>query len=105
MSDSNLSQSVPTIISAMPVVAFSRIDERHRATGACVHIRSDIGVLGPAWGIAICESARGEGYFLYRCEDDWMPVTDTWHESLEDAKHQAEFEYAGVERTWQRPPE
>lgn len=70
-----------------------------------MHIRADIGVLGPAWGVAVCEAPSGEGYFLYRCEDDWMPVTDTWHASLDDAKHQAEFEYVGVERTWQEPPE
>jgi hypothetical protein len=88
----------------MPVLLFSRIDERHRPTGSCTHIRSDIGVLGPAWGLAICKPRDGQGYFLYRCEDDWMPVTDTWHETIDDAKHQAQFEYEGIESTWQLPP-
>jgi hypothetical protein len=98
------SLSVPTIIGAMSDVLFSRIDDRHRATNGCVHIRSDVGLLGPAWGLAICRPPKGEGCFLYRCEDDWMPVTDTWHASLDDAKQQAEFEYAGVDATWQLPP-
>ena len=36
-------------------------------------------------------------------DETWQPVTDTWHETLEDAKHQAEFEYEGVASTWLCP--
>jgi hypothetical protein len=97
-------ESIPTTIAAMPVLLFSRIDERHQATNNCVHIRSDLGVLTPAWGVAICKPPTGGGYYLYRCEEDWMPVTDTWHASLADAKHQAASEYEGVESTWEEPP-
>lgn len=30
-------------------------------------------------------------YLLYKCDDG--QGTDTWHQSLEDAQHQAEFEF------------
>ena len=94
--------SIPTIIDGMPVVFFSRVDERHRPTGKCTHIRYG-DALGPAWGLAIC-AAGDDGFYLFRCEDDWAPVTDTWHDSVQDAKAQAVFEYEGVEATWRQPP-
>jgi hypothetical protein len=97
-------ENIPTIIGASPVVLFSQIDERHRATGGCRHIVHGGGVLGPAWGVAICRSTDGEGYFLFSCEDDWIPVSDTWHPTLEEAKRQAEFEYNGLAATWESPP-
>ena len=34
------------------------------------------------------------------CDPAWNTVTDTWHETLEDALEQAEFEYEGVAETW-----
>ena len=33
---------------------------------------------------------------IFGCDEGWNAVTDTWHETLEDAKAQAEFEYEGV---------
>jgi hypothetical protein len=27
-------------------------------------------------------------------------VTDTWHETLDEAKEQAEYEYEGIRNTW-----
>ena len=46
----------------------------------------------------------GEGrdaYYLFYCDAEWEPVTDTWHQTLEAAKGQAEFEYRGVTTTWE----
>jgi hypothetical protein len=37
---------------------------------------------------------------LFGCDKEWHHITDTWHESLEEAKRQAEFEYEGVSATW-----
>jgi hypothetical protein len=97
-------ENIPTIIGASPVVLFSQIDERHQPTGACRHIVHGEGEVGPAWGVAICQSSDPAGFFLFSCEDDWVPVSDTWHPTLEEAKRQAEFEYDGLESTWQSPP-
>jgi hypothetical protein len=51
--------------------------------------------------IAICRKAESSFYLCY-CDHDWKPITDTWHQSLEDAKRQGEFEFTGVKHTWRR---
>jgi hypothetical protein len=38
------------------------------------------------------------GTYLLYVDDSGEVVTDTWHASLEDALHQAAFEYEGL--TW-----
>jgi len=52
------------------------------------------------YGLAICQYKPGDGYYLFYCTDDWAEVTDTWHETVEDAKDQAEFEYSGIINNW-----
>ena len=94
---------IPSIIGGVRVVLYSQIDERHEQTGAGWQFLIDGTVRARAWGIAICESAEGDGFSLFTCEDAWMPVADTQHATLEDAKRQAEFEYEGLESTWQMP--
>jgi hypothetical protein len=95
--------SVPRQVSGMPVLWFTAIDSRHRPTGACRHI-SQTELLGPAVNLLICGHKESSVY-LYYCDQNWTPFTDTWHQSVEDAKHQAEFEYAGSSTTWQKRAE
>jgi hypothetical protein len=47
--------------------------------------------LGPAYVLVIEESE--EGTFLYRYDVDGRFVGDTWHETVDEAKDQAEHEY------------
>ena len=94
---------IPSLIGGVRVVLYSQIDERHEQTGAGWQFLIDGTVRARAWGIAICESAEGDGFSLFSCEADWMPVADSEHATLEDAKRQAEFEYEGLESTWQTP--
>jgi hypothetical protein len=91
---------VPREINGMPVRWFTPIDARHRATGACRHASPE-GLLGPAAGLLICGHQESSVY-LFSCDESWAPFADTWHESVEKAKRQAEFEYAGSSVTWQR---
>jgi hypothetical protein len=57
-------------------------------------------VLGPAAALAICQHDGDSQYYLLYCDSDWRVRTDTCHSSLDDAKHQAEFEYEGVTALW-----
>jgi len=56
--------------------------------------------LGLAYGLAICQSQPAQGYYLFCCDDNWKEFADTWHETIEDAQDQAEYEYAGVSNNW-----
>jgi hypothetical protein len=49
---------------------------------------------------------EGEGsIFLYRVTRTGEPGGDTWHQSIDDAKHQAEYEYGEVLGEWHAIPE
>ena len=90
-------QPPPERIGDLPVVFYTPIDARHTPTSATRHW-SGGELLGPAAGLAVC--AADGGFYLFGCDADWEPVTDTWHDSVEDAKEQAEFEYVGTATTW-----
>ncbi len=51
----------------------------------------------PAY-LAIVE--EDTAYFLYYLDEHADAITDTWHETIEDAFAQAEFEFAGTNVTW-----
>ncbi len=53
-----------------------------------------------AYGLAICQYKPGDGYYLFYCNSDWVGFADTWHETIDDAKDQAEYEYAGIANSW-----
>jgi hypothetical protein len=99
-----LKKPAPRMIGGARVLHFTLIDERHRPTGGCRHTVVGVGQ-GPAAGLAICQYEGEEGFFLFGCDAEWNSLTDTWHESVEDAMRQAKFEYEGVSETWQRATE
>jgi hypothetical protein len=57
--------------------------------------------MGAAAGLAICQYQNDNAYYLFYCDECWNNLTDTWHQSLDDAKAQAQFEYKGTSKTWQ----
>jgi len=38
--------------------------------------------------------------YLFGCDSQWHVQSDTFHDSIEEAMEQAEFEYVGVSKTW-----
>jgi len=91
----------PKQIGGANVVLFAPIDERHRHTGNCRQIVAGA-LQGPNAGLAICQYDGEVGFYLFGCNEGWSSVTDTWHQSIEEAMDQAEFEYEGVATTWRR---
>ncbi len=89
----------PGEISGLRVVLWTRIDHRHQSTGGCRHTVGGAFMAKPA-GLAICCSEDEACVDLYYCDESWRPVTDTWHQTLDHARDQAEFEFAGVSETW-----
>ena len=78
---------------------YTPIDDRHTFTGACKQIVPGQ-TMGKMAGLAICQYDGETAYYLFGCDSEWNTVTDTWHETLEDAIDQAEFEYEGSKSTW-----
>lgn len=87
-------------IAGARVVLFTRIDHRHYPTGACLHVVNGA-VPSTFRGLAICQYDGEDCCYLFYCNDLWEPVTDTWHQTVEDALAQAEIEFAGSRATWQ----
>lgn len=48
--------------------------------------------------------ANPDGVFLYRYDNNGECVGDTWHMNVDDAKHQAEYEYESLLQEWQDVP-
>lgn len=91
---------LPKQISGANVIYFAVIDSQVQPTGNCEQIVNGV-LQGPAFGLAICQYEGENSFYLFGCDEDWQSITDTWHKTLEDAKDQAEFEYAGVSKVWQ----
>ncbi len=47
-------------------------------------------------GFAICKYEQEPGYYLFSCDEHWMEFADTYHETIDDALEQAEFEFSGI---------
>jgi hypothetical protein len=72
----------------------SRLTPRHRnkdSKGNWIELR-------PVW--FVIAKADEHAFFLYGCSQDWRCVTDTFHETIEEAKRQAEFEWPGAVGEW-----
>ena len=90
---------VPNQIGGAKVFWYTPIDNRHKFTGNCKQIVAGK-LVGPMVGLAICKYDKEDAFYLFGCDANWNSVMDTWHQTVEDAKHQAEFEYQGTKHTW-----
>jgi hypothetical protein len=89
----------PKDIDGARVVCFTEVGADVKPTAVTTHKR-DGRVLGPAHCLAICRYHGESSCCLFYCNEDWTVRTDTFHLSVEDAKHQAELEYEGISRYW-----
>jgi hypothetical protein len=93
---------LPGEISGARVLRFAFLDKSVRPTGSCQHcVQAQI--MGPVQALAICQYEGEAGYYLFSCDSRWQAVADTWHETIEDALRQAEFEYEGITTNWREP--
>ena len=95
--------SAPKTIGDLPVLSWTPIDLRHRVTGACRHFNVSTGSDDSIPNIIAIVGGGAAGFYLMRFAEGWQFITDTWHETLDEALRQAEFEYNGVSGTWQAP--
>ena len=97
-----MKKHIPEIIGGAKTLLYIELDQRHIKTGNTRHIVNGKTAEGIS-GLAICQYDNEEGIYLFGCDEGWNTITDTWHNSVEEAKKQAEFEYANTATTWQTP--
>lgn len=84
--------TVPLFVAGLPVIAYTRLDPAVDTP------------LGRVVGLAVCREPEG-GIYLFGCGAEWQSITDTWHETLDDALHQADYEQEGRALRWKWPDE
>lgn len=57
----------------------------------------------PAAAFVVLDTSS-EGVFLYRYDSEGRFAGDTWHKSVEEAKHQAAYEYSVSDGDWRVMP-
>jgi len=89
----------PKLVDGARVLAYTPIDSRHVTSGRTKHLVGGVPAPRPH-ALAIARYDDAHGVYLFACDQAWKTVTDTWHQSIDDAKAQAEFEHAGTVNTW-----
>ncbi len=80
------------------------LSEHHHRPGRTKHRLSDASGLRdfpPFKALEICSSFDDGGYYLMY-EPEIGHGTDTWHQSLDDAMHQAEWEFGVARDEWKK---
>jgi hypothetical protein len=77
-----------------------RLTQAHSPTGKTRH-RSGGALLPPPAELRIAQYSNDPGYYLLHYDSDGREMTDTYHDSLEDAIAQAEWEFGAHEGEWE----
>jgi hypothetical protein len=75
------------------------LDARHGATGATRHFR-DGRLLPPPSKLQIVRFPGDDAVHLVHLDPNDCEQTDTWHESVEDAREQARLEFGVEGKHW-----
>lgn len=89
----------PDYIDEAKVFMFTNIDDCYEFSNKTKHVIRDE-IAKEIKGLVICKYKNDSNYYLFGCDENWNSITDTLHESIEDAVDQAEFEYLGTKDTW-----
>jgi len=100
MYDEN-TEIIPEEIGDAKVLYYIKIEGHYQSTGNTKQIVNGV-LMGPAYGLAICKYEDDDAYYLFGCDKSWQSVTDTWHESIEDAMKQGKFEYDVTKNNWRK---
>lgn len=90
---------VPKMIGQAKVLLSVNIKDNIKFTGKTKQIIHGK-LLGTMHGLAICAYDGDQGFYLFGCNEKWESITDTYHDTIEEAVNQAEFEYEGTRNHW-----
>jgi hypothetical protein len=75
---------------------------RHRRTGNTRHYGPP-GELPPPVELQIVRYSDALGYYLFYMNEEGVEQSDTWHETMDGAMDQAEFEFKVRRNDWSDP--
>jgi len=77
-----------------------RLTSKHKPTGNTRHYHGTHPVPAPAV-LRIVQYESDSGFYLFYCDESGTAMIDTYHESIEAAMDQAEFEFRVEESDWE----
>lgn len=84
----------PTLIDGAKILRFADVSDS-LGTGGTRHVVQGDEVTEFA-SLAIAQYPTDPGFYLFYCDENWDAITDTYHETLDEAIEQAEFEFDPV---------
>jgi len=73
--------------------------QSHARTGKTKHFKNGTEVQEPV-ELRIVKYPNDSGYYLFYCDENGKEITDTYHDSLDEAKSQAEWEFNVKSYEW-----
>lgn len=74
----------------------------HSPTGRTRHTFNGVEV-SPATSLRIVQFDTDPGYYLIHLDNEGREVADTYHDTIDDAIAQAEWEFGLLRREWKSP--
>ncbi len=97
----------PTEIGGARVVGYAIVHPNHFHTQNTTQIVNGL-VKPKATAMIIAQYQNEDCYYVFGCyTDQWITETDTWHETLEDAIEQLDWEYTDLSKSmvwYSQPP-
>ncbi|GAB4093021.1 hypothetical protein [Flaviaesturariibacter terrae] len=92
-------EKAPPIIGKARTIAYLVLSDEFRGTGNTKHF-IDGALVKSFASLAICQYLNDSGYYLFYCDSNWNALTDTYHDTIEGAVEQAEYEFRGSSSGW-----
>ena len=77
-----------------------RLGPEHAPTGRTVHRHGDSAIPAPVL-LKIVQYEADSGYYLFYCDAEGEVLTDTYHDTVELAMGQAEWEFSVTRDQWE----
>jgi hypothetical protein len=94
-----MTNNIPNEIGGANPICYLILESKHIKTGNTEHWVGGQPIK-EIYGLSICKYESDNGYYLFYCDKNWETITDTYHDTVEDAKDQAEFEFANTIDSW-----
>jgi hypothetical protein len=90
---------IPNEIDGANMICYLILESSHIKTHKTSHWVGGQ-LIKEVYSLAICNYTNDNGFYLYRCNQNWETLADTYHDTIEGAKNQAEFEFTNTIDCW-----